>query len=385
MIEAAERGRAGRQRAHEQLIGQMEAGTARGAQFQQQGVQAAVRGEEAAQQEAQFQQRMDLEAASRGLVDTRKQKLEQDMQRGAAQTKPEVGPPSPEQQRLMEQGGKPVEYQGGRYVPTEESKRQAQATRDVAYARAETERMREVTRQMELTERFQKAQLAGDKQAMGELSKDLMAPLETQAGLLEKAIKASMTGESADPSLIPNLTKAAEKAGNPEVLKELSDNTIGQATINFIKQGVAAKAMDYIINTKGSMPSGDLISGDAPAMQEFSQYQAEVAGFLGQANVGASITELSARNRLVNKMAAEIVRYKSSIRGQQSRNPTPATMGVPDGRPSEPELDTSKYPAARRPPGWAGRGGPAPDEFDTSKQPAVRRPPGWAGRSVAGG
>lgn len=230
------------------------------------------------------QQQINLDAAKAGyqqerggptspLLSERQAKLDAEMQRGGEETSALYqGDPAAEQ-RGAEQQGKPLEMtESGRFVPTEEGR--AMQTRK--NFEADTERMRAETYREQTRASLLKAQATGDKEAEKAVKTSLMQPIKSDAKLLTQFATGKMNDKDWD-----SVKSMAQGVPDPELQREIESGIPGPRLRSFLSSKVAHGALNFIKDTGGDLPDGDVIDYTSPQMQQFTQQVAQAGQMIG--------------------------------------------------------------------------------------------------------
>lgn len=327
----------------ELVSGMDERRKARNEQSRQFDAEMAQRREFETGRQALDQQQIDLRAAEQGyqrtgatgspLLDQRMQKLQSEMDRGAGQPgaggQPEVGPPTPEQQRRADQMGKGVEMPGAHqpFVPTAEGK----AAQRMERFKADTQRMQAEAYREQVKGQLLKAQLQGDEEGAKNLKANLMKPINSDAKLLEDFASGKFNDKSWD-----SVEAMVADVPDPELRREVEQKVPGPRLRSFLSAKVAFGALNYIKDTGGDMPDAKVVDFTSPQMQQFTGAVKQTADLIGQ--MGAEFGQflglrtLNDKIRFQNEMAAKMVLSGMTAKQASAQGPfgemSPSTGGV---------------------------------------------------------
>jgi hypothetical protein len=319
------------------------------------------------------QQQIDVGAAKEGyartgkettspLLDQRMQKLQQDMNQGG-----EMGPPSPEQQRRMDQAGKPLEMQGATqpFAPTE----QGQAIEKRKGYEAETKRMTAETYRMQASAQLEKARAIGDKEAEKEVKGRLMNDLNSDS----KMLNSFATGKVTDYDW-EKLRQMSADSPDQDLKKEIDSGIAGPNIRRFLESKVSRSVFNYIKDTNGELPDSNHVDMGSPTMQVFSQsvkhFKDLITTMVPQLGQFAGFKSMADRNRMLNRLA--VARTENMSGGFFERvargiNQGIESMGGGGGGPAEaPNPFQGMSPSAGTP-----QQKPQPNQAGAARQPTA--------------
>lgn len=259
------------------------------------------------------QQQLDLGAAKEGfqrgsgtptspLVDERQKKLEAEMDRGAQQTGGGQDPAA--MQRRAEQAKKPLEMSGAgnTFVPTE----QGIATQKRKDFEADTDRIKAESYAAQTSAQLVKAQRSGDVDTVKNIKTNLMQPIKTDAKLLGDVATGKLNDKSWD-----SIQAMAAEVPDPELQREIQAKTPGPRLRSFLSSKVAFGALNFVKQTGGDMPDGDVVDYTSPQMQQFTQSVAQAGQFISMQGPEfgqfLGLKTLNDKLRFQNVMAARSV------------------------------------------------------------------------------
>lgn len=268
--------------------------------------------------------------------------VEQEMEKGAGQPAL-MGPPTPDQQRMAEQGEKPLEmptarggFQGG-YEFTEGRKAEA-ATKQ------ETARISKATALMKAQTAHQKAYYEQNKEGMEEAETELKQPIKDVNAKIERLIRAMHDTRYIESVNWKGL--AEDFKGYPQVLAEIEAQGQGAGVGNLmraLRNQMAKKGLEYFAAT-GKNPGDELWD---PTTMLGRQLAAEVemeGGLMLKLGGGGDVRTLAEKNRKLQRRAAgmmllaltqeEADRAAKASGEILEEEPLAPTMGIPEGPPS---------------------------------------------------
>lgn len=317
---AAAVGAQGVQQAHSELLGQhrfgqqhaLQIADVAGTAYERMKGREQERDIETGRQSLQ-QQELDLGAAREGfnrqgqgaptppLLDERQKKLEAEMARGEQQG---GGQDPAAMQRRAEQAKKPMEMSGAgnTFVPSE----QGQAVQKRKNFEADTDRIKAESYAAQTSAQLVKAQRSGDVDTVKNIKTNLMQPIKTDAKLLGDVATGKMNDKSWD-----SIQAMAAEVPDPELQKEIQAKTPGPRLRSFLSSKVAFGALNFVKQTGGDMPDGDVVDYTSPQMQQFTQSVAQAGQFIAMqgAEFGKflGLKTLNDKLRFQNVMAARSV------------------------------------------------------------------------------
>lgn len=352
MMRANASGHAMQTQARQDLIAQRERGMDRpvqqGAQAaglinefearqQQQGQFDARMGEERRQFDARFgqeQDRLELDAARSGFErgqgpgGDRAAQLEQEMDRGAAQTGPPggIGPlQTEEQERLRRQGQQPLEMEGGRWRPTEERRRQMKRED----FNADTERIRAEAYRDQVGQQVQQARIKGNAEDAKELAQTLSKPINGDVQKFDRLMKGEV--QERDWSDLADYAKGSEEV-DPTLMNDIKAKQFTPRVQQFLRSHISRESIKYIIRTGDT--SNLKVDWTAPQMQQFVS---QVANFNSIAkSMGPEFAQYAKINSIEDKMAflntqAALAVYMGMSAAPRGQLPMPSAGGPAGG------------------------------------------------------
>lgn len=335
------------------------------------------------------QQQVDLESAKAGyqrsgsaptspLLDEqaaaknpRQQKLEQEMARGAEQTSAMQGPPTAEQQRQQEQNKKPMEMTGSSFVPSEEGQ-QMQGRKNFE---ADTERMRAEAYKEQTRASLIKARATDDKDAVKSAKQNLMQPLKTDA----KLMSAFASGKANDKDW-DNVSSMVKGVPDPELQNEVNSRVPGPRLRSFLSAKLSYNALNFIQDTDGDLPDGDVVDFTSPQMQQFTAAVAQSGQMIG--SMGKEFGEFLGLKTLDDKVRFQNMLAAKSVLGGMSSVQSPQSpmggmmpsAGQPQPQPAQgaQQPRDANAPGAPTPP-WANRSAPSVSRLPGNDRPQQAR------------
>ena len=350
-LNAASSGAALKQRAHEGVQRQHQAGQAQAAQTAQFAASSVAQDRQLDTQEAGQKERersnqsrenlakrgQDIQMADKGLeseVDPRQQKLEEDMRRGE------------------EQGSKPLEFAGERIVPGEERKQKGAREQALDETKAETERIRANAYNRQVTAQANKAVASGNEKQFKDSLEKLGKPIQSNIATLNNAMSSDANKSQA---AIQKLKQRYSDVQDPEVQQALESGFMNPALRRFMQNEIMTANVKVMADT-GELPVQDTSDIDfaSPMMQAVQQF-AGTATSVASA-LGIQADSWKERNRMINKAAASMALSLFSGQQNQGQMVGPSQAGVPGaeggGGPQE----------------EGGFGAPAPQQGPTDEQ-----------------
>jgi hypothetical protein len=321
------------------------------------------------QQQGQFNRQMqqredetDLDAAKSGFQrkgGDRAARLQEEMERGAQQGG--VGALDPEsQQRLQQQGAKPLEDAGGKWVPTDERKQDAQRKN----FEADTDRIKAESYADQIGLQVQRAALKGERETAAKLSKTLAQPVNQSVESFDRLLNAEMGEGAVKDSDWTDLEAAA--AGGPDadptLMADLQARKFTPRVQQFARAQISREAVKYIARTGDT---GNLkVDWTAPMMRQFTE-QVQQMNLMAKA-MGPEFSRFAGINSIEDKMA---------FLNQQ------AAMAVYMGMGMAPGGD----PTGGMPPSAGGQGMQRPQQMQQGQQaPQLQHTPDAASRIEQG-
>lgn len=323
MMRGAESGAAQKQRAHEGLMGQYQAGAQQTAQMASTMGQLAEAGERRQLDEKQGDaqlglqgERLDLDAAQSGFKrNPRMSKLDAEMDRGAAQ--PGAGQPGAgdsggvgaldpaAQERLRGQTSQPSEMDGERWIPTDAAQKQQAVKNRQEDFRAETDRIRAEAYADQTAAQMASAKAKGEGDLVKQFRTSLIQPIKSNVARFDRF----QNGKNSDQDW-SSLEKLAEGNPEPGLMKDIQAKQWTPRVQAFMSATIAYDSLKFIGRT-GELPDGDMVDLSSPQMQQFSQAAGMVTGWMRAKGADfsnwASIESLAQKTAFVNKMAAGMV------------------------------------------------------------------------------
>jgi hypothetical protein len=380
MMRAASSGADAVQRAHSELLNQHRSGADTANRTAQVAGQVVGEGEARAQQQQQFDSRMEqdasqfsermsqdqaqferaagqrddateLEAAKAGFEKNdgqgqqepggdRQAKLEAEMRKGEGQ--PKIGPLDQEsQQRLNDAAKQPLEMDGqGRWRPTAERKDAQQRSQKREDFQADTERIRAMAYRDQVGVSAQKALASGDMETYKAKAQELAALPNGMQKRYDRLMKGDVN--STDWGELADLAKGSE-AVEPTLMADLKAKNFSPRVAAFVRAQVQKDALTSIVLSKGATNYLE-IDWTGSKMREFQGEVASMNNFmrsnpaLGQLGFIQSTDD---KMRFLNVMAAAKVLNGMTVAPSPSGGMSPATPpdqaggGAPGG-PQQP-------------------------------------------------
>ncbi len=275
--------------------------------------------------------------------------VEQEMARGEQQA-PLMGSPTPDQQRLSDQGEKPLEMPTGRggFVQTE-ARQQAESEKRA------TSQLTKATAQMRAKTAYQKAFFANDEETQKKAEAQLSAPIRGINAKLERFIEGAQ-----DPRKKAGLDWGGLKEAygdNPDVAKAVESKDPAPI-IRLLRNEMAYEGLKYFAAT-GKAPGDDLWD---PTTQMGQQFTAEVAmqGMLAATLTGGyGVRTLAEKNRQLQQRAAQTMLYELNMKNQQEdAGPPPPPPSFGGGQAQAAQAGTPAPVHSQTHPGYVPREGP---------------------------
>lgn len=332
------RGRAETQQRSEQL-GQIGAGIdARSQQQSQFDAQMTQRERQFGREMEDREARTDLEGAKAGFErggNDRAAKLEQEMARGAEQTKGVGAIGEQEQKNLQEQGKKPLELDSGTWRPSEQGK---EIHRRKNFE-ADTERIRAETYRDQVGVSIQKAKMQGDKEQAQKLQTTLSAPINKMGETYDRF----MNGKATEGDW-RNLSKMAKgiEGFDPEIEQAIKSREWSPRLQAMLRTNQSHEALKYVVRT-GDTSDLKNVDWTSPQMQQFTE---RVGYFNALAkSLGPAFSQFAGINSIGDKM---------SFLNMQ------AAISILSGMDTQEDPTQGMTPSAGLPPQGAGGGGGDP-------------------------
>lgn len=275
-----------------------------------------------AQQQGQFEERLSLEAADKGLQrNDRAARLEQEMQRGAEQS--QLGPiDQASQDRLREQGAKPMEMDSqGRWAPTEERKQEQK----IRAFKADTERMQTQAYQQQVAISAQKALATGDKDAYEENAKRLANIPNSSQVRFDRLMKGDVN--DGDWSDLESMAQGGPEA-DPSLMKDIKAKQFTPRVAAFSRAMIAKDTLQSIVFSRGDTNSLK-VDWTNPKLREFAEQRNSINDFM-RSNPAMSqlafIKSTEDKMRFLNVLAAAQVLNGMTQAPSPSGGMTPATQ-----------------------------------------------------------
>lgn len=256
------------------------------------------------QQQGQFDRQMaqresetELDAAKAGFQkNDRASRLQEEMDRGAQQSG--VGALDPEsQQRLQQQGSKPLEDAGGKWVPTDERK---QDTKRKNFE-ADTDRIKAEAYADQIGLQAQRAQMRGERETAAELSKTLAQPVNQSVEAFDRLLNAEMGKGIPKDSDWTDLTEAAAGGpdADPSLMADLQARKFTPRVQQFARAQISRESIKYIARTGDT---GNLkVDWTAPMMRQFTE-QVQHMNLMAK-SMGPEFSKFAGINSIEDKMA----------------------------------------------------------------------------------
>ncbi len=304
------------------------------------------------------QQEIDLQAARSGFerqpqgggeLGDRMARLREQMNQGGMSADPEA-------MLQSEQTSKPLEMSGSKFVPTEQG--MAETSRK-AFS-ADTERIRAEAYRDQVRSSLIKAQMSGDKEGVASLKKNLQAPIESDAKMLENFVNGKATDKDWE-----NISSMMKDNPDPELQKEISSGVAGPRVRAVLNQKIASSALKFIETTGGDLPSSGVVDYTNPHMVKFTNEVRDIGALISQlsAQSGGQFSQflglksLDDKIRFQNQLAARSVlngftSFNPGAGGSPTAGLPPSAGGPPPtggGSNLEPVLDQRPAPAGPPP------------------------------------
>lgn len=268
------------------------------------------------QQQRQFDDRQQLDAAKSGLMqsggggasDPRLQQMQQEMERG------------------RQQMGMGVEQSGSRkYVPTPEAQQANAYGAETDRMNAEASRANAMIRQKELQLKAMKLQAEVDGGGGEAASAELRAVNKQQQKKLDTQLNAQIAfskGKGTDKQwqdIQADVDEAVAKGVGgrmQEIQAEVSRREYGPAVRSFISEGVMTQFVEFVTMSQGRFPEGVIPDVTTEAWQTFTR-NGKIAGQMLKSGLNAElypVTETDRWKRQVNMLAGFLT---MSNKGQQ--------------------------------------------------------------------
>lgn len=295
-------------------------------------------------------------AADQG--DERRKQLEDEMARGAEQTGGIIGPLEKEDQdRLAEQGEKPMELgAGGAWQPTKERKQEKAAEQRTGAFKADTERIRAEAYRDQIGVQAQKALAAGNVAEFKALAQQLANRPNDRQMQYDRLNRGDIN--SNDWSDLTGLAAGSEEA-DPTLMADIKAKQFTPRVSAFVRSQVASESLKAIVRGSGSTNFLE-IDWTNPKMMEFSEERAFQNTLMASSPV---LQQMSFINSTMTKMQfLNVFAASRVLTGQTQRpaSPTPSTEappGAPEGGMAPPPLIEQSEGTAR--PGAPGAGAEA--------------------------
>lgn len=277
--------------------------------------------------------------------------VEQEMEKGATQA-PLMAGPTPDQQRMADQGAKPLEMPTGRggfqgdYEFTEGRKKAEQQKRA-------TTQLTQATAQMRAKTAFQKAFFQQDKETMEKAEAQLSAPIRGINAKLERFIEAAQDSRKKASIDWGGIKEAY--GDNPDVAKAV-ENKDPAPVIRLLRNEMAYEGLKYFAAT-GKAPGDDLWD---PTTQLGQQFTAEVAmqGMLAATLTGGyGVRTLAEKNRQLQQKAAQTMIYEMNMKQQEGPEEANKPLAPSYGGPAAQAGDPAPVHSQQHP-GYVPREGP---------------------------
>lgn len=332
MLHAAEAGAAAESSARSESIAQQERiGASVRGQFQNAAdtySKEQVRQEEAATQQAQFSEQMDLGAAKEGLqrnpeFERRQRELQEEMQRGE------------------KQNTAPSEFDGQRFIPTERKTKEEDR-------KLQIQETRNRIMQQNALSRAANASSKGDIEAYKAERQNYAGLMKSQIGIADKIIRND--SQKLTPSEKADIAELAKNNPDPQLQKEIQTGLYGPRTAELVRGKAFFDSLPFVA-LRGDFPDADLIDYSNPQYKEFvNTYIPQAQTWLKQRQAVAPIVGVNSfedAQRLM-RQAAAIAMLKAGFSSRERA--TAKSMGVEES----PELPPpSMNPNAPAPPGAA--------------------------------
>lgn len=299
------------------------------------------------------------EGGEGGAGGDRAAKLQAEMQRGEQQQG--VGALDQQsQERLRAQGEKPMENVGGKWVPTEERKQEAQRKN----FEADTDRIKAEAYADQMGLQVQRHAIKGEREQAAELAKTLSMPVNQSVESFDRLLNAEMGKGVPKDSDWTDLEDAAKGGpdADPTLMADIQARKFTPRVQQFARAAISREAIKYIARTGDT---GNLkIDWTAPQMRQFTE-------------------QVQQMNLAAKAMGPEFSRFAgiSSIEDKMAFLNTQAAMAVFMGMANAPAGD----PTGGMPPSAGGpQQGGAPQGQPAPQQQRLQHTPDAAGRIEQG-
>jgi hypothetical protein len=276
----------------------------------------------------QFDDQQALTAADRGLVPTgggeSQQRIGQQPAMGTTGgNNPRMQAMMAEMNRGAEQGrqGLEIDTQGRGYVKSQGRLEGEAAAQQTAMSDAQTRLINEQASYQRTVNSYQMAEMrmlaadtaaakAEQEAALKELSTELMQPVKSTVGMLDRMNTPGKSSEGDWQTIVSELTPPKGQP-LPEQLKTLLTEAQGGVWTpglqRFYQQKATAQAVKFIYGT-GKLPEGDMVDFSSPGMREFVAHARDISIMNAPHMPGPgqmlSFKDQAERNRFINRRAA---------------------------------------------------------------------------------
>jgi len=369
MMRAASSGAEAVAQAHGQVLNQHRAGAQQVQETSRDIGNTLNAGANRQQQQQQFDTSIDLEGAKAGFE--RSSKLDAEMAQGGGEGK--IGPLDAEsQQRLQEQGQKPMEMDAtGKWRPTEERKQSQAREATRKDFEADSDRMRALAYRDQVGISAQKALAAGDMATYKEKAEQLAKTPNDMQKRYDRFMKGDVNTN--DWGELSKLAQGGPDS-DPSLMGDLKSKQFTPRVAAFVRAQVQKDALSSIVLSKGNTSNLE-VDWTAPQMRMFQEQVSNLNAFM-KSNPAMSqlafIKSTDDKMRFLNVMAASQVLLGMTQAPSPAAGMMPATQapGAPEAAaPGAQQFDQTQGTARPGAPGpgaeavrAARAGGASPQE-----------------------
>jgi len=319
--------------------------------------------------------RLQLEAADKGLVDTQGKQGAASSSGGGASSA--ARPPLDERQQGLAntmaqaqaenaakaengkiQGDKRLEAATdgkNRFLPGEDRKAKDDAERRIKQLNAETAAINARNAAERRKDTYLQAQHKQDQQALKEVRAQMQAPMKADQKLRDDIGTGKMGPDDGRWKQLEEMIDDPLTGQHPsqELVDEVRSHTNGPNIARFISNRQASAGIKMALDT-GDLPDSDLIDTTNPMWQQFFAQTKQAEAFLGGSAIGqfVDIKSMQHKQRLVNQAAALMMTLQPMLGAQSppAQGAQAPQQGGPGVQPQQQQPGGAPAPAAQQQP-----------------------------------